>query len=132
MCGTTRRAMRRSNVDSSDELDFVASAYCSLCISKTPAPLIRESTGTDARLKPRVRRATVFQKTALSGDCRHVVVQEKNFSWLGARSSLPAFGRAYRTASGSERVCAADEEFVPKPAPARYRSRSCPACPRPP
>src|SRR5947209_19590756 len=80
MCGTTRRAMRRSKVDSSDELDFVASAYCSLCISKTPAPLIRESTGTDARLKPRVRRATVFQKTALSGDCRHVVVQEKNFS----------------------------------------------------
>src|SRR5437764_14653384 len=37
MCGRTRRAKRRSKGDSSDELDFVAIAYCSLCISKTPS-----------------------------------------------------------------------------------------------
>src|SRR5947209_4273042 len=55
MCGTTRRARRRSKGDSSDELDFVASACCSLCISKTPSPKVRERTCTNAKLKPRER-----------------------------------------------------------------------------
>src|SRR2546421_12895998 len=53
MCGRTLRAKRRSKGDSSDELDFVAIAYCSLCISKTPSPLIRESAFSNAKLRPR-------------------------------------------------------------------------------
>src|SRR5436305_13519019 len=85
MCGRTRRAKRRSKGDSSDELDFVAIAYCSLCISKTPSPLIRESAFSNAKLRPRVGARGVRGECRRKRRCSTCAgldgVQEKNFSW---------------------------------------------------
>src|SRR5689334_14610661 len=74
MRGTTRAARRRSSGDNSDELDFVAKANCSLCISQKLRP---EDSG-EQRHQSKARATPQRTKATRPCNLRRPETQEKD------------------------------------------------------
>jgi len=92
MRGTTRAARRRSRGDNSDELDFVASANSSLCITRK---LLPEASG-EHRHKSKAQATTSRTKDPPSVIDTQSEAQEKGCSWRLERLPADAYRRVIK------------------------------------